>query len=164
MYRPVTPQILLRKPRQHDTTPTIAAVLAAVDFCQKSNTPYYKENFFRTINVNRRQRYEWLRRGVTRRMHNDPEQEETRECKLIISAEKIWDMEVVLETEGIEALRFTWKQLSNEVGLDCSGRTVQRAMGTMNYHKYIACLKSWVNERLAERHFQNANMMLQRYL
>ena len=32
MYRPVTPQILLRKPRQHDTTPTKAAVLAAVDF------------------------------------------------------------------------------------------------------------------------------------
>lgn len=50
-------------------------------------------------------------------------------------------MEVVLETEGIEARRFAWEQLGNEVGLDCSGRTVQRAMGTMNYQKCIACQK-----------------------
>ena len=72
-------------------------------------------------------------------------------------------MEVVLETEGIEAHRFTWEQLGNEVGLDCSGRTVQRTMGTMNYHKCIACRKGWVNERHAERRVQYANTMLQRY-
>ena len=40
-------------------------------------------------------------------MHNDPEQEETRGRKPIISAEKIREMECVLETEGIEARRFT---------------------------------------------------------
>ncbi len=72
-------------------------------------------------------------------------------------------MEVILETEGIEARRFTWEQLGNEVGLDCSGRTVQSAMGTKNYHKYIACRKGWVNERLAERRVQYANTMLPRY-
>ena len=37
-------------------------------------------------------------------------------------------------------------------------------MGTMNYHKCIACCKGWVNERLAERRVQYANTMLQRYL
>lgn len=143
MYRPVTPQTPSRKPRPHYTTPTKAAVLAAVIFCQKSNTPYYKEDVFRTFNVNRRQGYEWLRTGVTRRMHIDPEQEETRGRKPNISAEKIREMEVVLETEGIEARRFTWEQLVNEVGLYCSGRTVQRAMGSMNYHKRVACRKVW---------------------
>lgn len=72
-------------------------------------------------------------------------------------------MEVVLETESIETRRFTSEQLGNEVGLDCSGRTVQRAMGTMSYHKCTACRKGWVNERLAERRVQYASTMLQRY-
>lgn len=121
MYRPVTPQIPPQEPKQHYGTPTKAAVHAAVDFCQKSNTPYYKEprepkqhystptkaaahaavdfcqnsntpyykeDVFRTFNVNRRQGYEWLRTGVTRRMHNDPELEETRGRKPIISTDK----------------------------------------------------------------------------
>ena len=88
-------------------------------------------------------------------MHNDLEQEETRGRKHIISAEKIREMECVsLETEGIEARCFTWEQLGNEVGLDCNGRTVQCAMGIMDYHKCIDCCKGWVNKRLAERHVQ----------
>ena len=129
MYRPVTPQISLRKPGQHYTTPRKATVLAAVDFCEKSNTSYFKEDVFRTFNVYQKRGYEWLRTGVIRRMHNDPKHEETRGRNHIISAEKIGEIECVLETEGIE------------VGLDCSGCTVERAMGTMNYHKYIACRK-----------------------
>ena len=50
-------------------------------------------------------------------------------------------MERILETEGIEARALTWEQLDYEVGLDCSGRTVQRAMGTMDYHKCVSCRK-----------------------
>lgn len=44
-------------------------------------------------------------------------------------------MERILETEGIEARVYTWERLECEVGLECSGRTMQRAMGTMDYHK-----------------------------
>ena len=43
-------------------------------------------------------------------MHNDPEHEETRGRKPIISAEKIREIEAVLETEGIEACHFTQEQ------------------------------------------------------
>ena len=97
----------MRKRRQYYTTPTKVAVLAAVDFCKKSNTPYFKEDVFRTFNVNRKRGYEWLRTGVSWRMHNDPEQEETRRRKHIILEEKNQEVECVLETEGIEARRFT---------------------------------------------------------
>lgn len=73
-------------------------------------------------------------------------------CTMILSKKKLGGVslsflqtrsgrEVVLETESIEARRFTSEQLGNEVGLDCSGRTVQRAMGTMSYHKCTACVK-----------------------
>lgn len=58
---------------------------------------------------------------------------------------------------------FYIEHLCNEVGLDSGGCTIQRAMGTMNYHKCIACRKEWVKKSLAERQVQYANTMLQRY-
>ncbi len=93
MYHPVTSHIPPRKPGQHYTTLTKAAVLAAVDFCEKSNTPYFKEDVFCSFNFNQKQGYEWLRTGATRRMHNDPEKKETCGRKPIISAEKIREIE-----------------------------------------------------------------------
>lgn len=74
------------------------------------------------------------------RRHNDPNQEETRGRNRIISPREVREMERVLE-EGIEGRALTWEQLGEEVGLECNGRTFQRAMGTMNYHKCIACRK-----------------------
>lgn len=59
-------------------------------------------------------------------------------------------MERLLQTEGIEARSYTWEQLGFEVGLDCSGRGVQRAMGTMDYYKCIACRRSRVTEKTAK--------------
>ena len=58
----------------------------------------------------------------------------TIEALPLIGPEKIREMERILETEGIEARAYTWEQVGFEVGLECSGRTVQRAMGTMEYH------------------------------
>ena len=56
-------------------------------------------------------------------------------------------MEQILETEVIEARAYTWEQLGYEVGLECSGRVIRKAMGTMEYHKCIACRMGWVNEK-----------------
>lgn len=50
-------------------------------------------------------------------------------------------MERILEEEGIEARALIWEQLGYEIGLDCFGRIIQRAMGTMDYHKCVACRK-----------------------
>lgn len=72
-------------------------------------------------------------------------------------------MEQILETEGIEAHLYTWEQLRFEVGLECLGRTVQRTMGTMNYHKYIACRKGWVNKKTAKDDIDWATVMFKRY-
>lgn len=43
-------------------------------------------------------------------MHNDLEQKKTQERKSIISADKIREIEVVLETKNIKARHFTSKQ------------------------------------------------------
>ena len=56
-----------------------------------------------------------------------------------------------------------WEQLGFEAGVDCSGRTIKRAMGTMNYHKCIACKKGWVNPSLAKVRKEYSTVMLERY-
>lgn len=98
----------------------------------------------------------------SRRRHNDPSKEETRGRKSVVSPEKIRDMERILETEGIEAQAYTWEQLGYEVGLECSGRTIRTAMGTMEYHKCIACRRCWVNEKTRKDRFEYATVVLHR--
>ena len=98
-----------------------------------------------------------------RRRNNDPEHEETRGRKSLISDKDIREMERVLESEGFEARALTWEQLGFEVGLECSGDTIKRAMGTMNYHKCIACMKGWVSPRTATKRVEYAVIMLERY-
>ena len=84
----------------------------------------------------------------SRRKHNDPD-EEPRGRKNIITPKQIREMEKVLEEDGIEARALTWEQLGYEIGLDCSVDTIRRAMGSMEYHKCIACRRSWVNKKTA---------------
>ena len=47
--------------------------------------------------------------------------------------------------------------------MDCNGRMVQRAIGTIDYHKCIVCRKGWVNERFAGRRVQHSTTILQHY-
>jgi hypothetical protein len=44
----------------------------------------------------------------SRRLHNDSDKMETRGRKLIISSQKIREMERILEEKGIEARGLTW--------------------------------------------------------
>ena len=99
----------------------------------------------------------------SRQFHHNPDEEETRGRKQLISSVKIREMGRILEEEGIEARSLTWQQLSYEVGLDCSGRTVQRAMGTMDYHKCVSCKKGWVNLKTAAKRVEWSEFMLTRY-
>ena len=148
----------------HCFTPARAKVRGAVQFCDHMGVQYFKEDIFRTFNVGSRERWRFLSDcNSSCRIQNDPEVEDHRAPQPLIGPEKIWEMERILETEGIEARSYTWEQLGFEVGLECLGRTVQRAMGTMNYHKCIACRRGWVNKKTAKDRMDWATVMLQRY-
>jgi hypothetical protein len=84
-------------------------------------------------------------------LHNDKSLEESRGRKSLISKDKLKEMEYILETEGIAGRAMTWQQLGLEIGLDVSGRTIQRALGSLEYSKYIACQRGWVNAKTASR-------------
>ena len=55
------------------------------------------------------------------------------------------------------------EQLGYSVWLECSGRTIRKAMGAMEYHKCIACRRGWVNEKTRKNRLEYATVMLQRY-
>ena len=48
-------------------------------------------------------------------------------------------MEQILEEDGLCARALTWEQLGYKADLDVCGATIRRHMGTLNYHKYLAC-------------------------
>ncbi len=73
-----------------------------------------------------------------------------------ITAEKLREMEIILVNEGIEARGLTWEQLGTEVGLDVPGRTVKRALGTLESHKCITCRKGWVSRKTADKRLEHA--------
>lgn len=72
-------------------------------------------------------------------------------------------MERILEENDVQTRALTWEQLGYEAGLDVSGRIVQRHMGTMEYHKCIACGRGWVNAKTAEHRVKWSDVMLERY-
>jgi hypothetical protein len=56
-------------------------------------------------------------------------------------------MERILKDEGFEARQLSWINLAYEAGIEgVSERTIRWAMGdSLNYHRCIACAKSWAN-------------------
>ena len=143
---------------QHHDPHTKARIQGAIEFCERMGITYYKNDVFRTFNVSKTRGYELLRSGS----HNDSEEFETRGRKSIVSTKDIREMERILE-EGFEARITTWQQLGFEAGLDCSGHTIRRVMGTMDYHKCISCRKGWVSPRTAAKRVDWATVMLERY-
>ncbi len=92
----------------HYFTPARAKVRGAVEFYDRMGIEYFKEDIFRTFNVSSREGWKFLiDSSSSRRLHNDPDREEHRCRKPLISPEKIREMERLLETEGIEARSYT---------------------------------------------------------
>lgn len=72
-------------------------------------------------------------------------------------------MERIVEDYDVQGRSMTWETLAYESGLGISSRTVQRAMGTLDYHKCIECRKGWVNKATATRRKEYAEVMYSRY-
>lgn len=61
-------------------------------------------------------------------------------------------MERILEEEGFNPRALTQERSGYEAGLDVCDKTIKRPMGTMDYHKCLACRKeSFTEKTKAER-------------
>ena len=84
----------------------------------------------------------------SRRAHN-ADKLESRGHHHKLSDESIDRMDKILQTWGLEGRAMTWTQLA--VAAEAPSvlwRTIQRAMNKRNYHKYLACIKTYVPENL----------------
>jgi hypothetical protein len=45
----------------------------------------------------------------------------------------------------------TWSQIAEQLHLDVSGQTLRSHIGSMDYHKCIACAKGWISGNLAPK-------------
>ncbi|PQE31529.1 hmg box protein [Rutstroemia sp. NJR-2017a WRK4] len=149
------------KEQREWTTPQKAGVKFCIEFLEHKNIPFFKQDVFDFASMPRRSGYRALAGESTRRV--DSRDLTARQQPRVIPPEKIREMEILLEEEGIEGRALTWEQLGTEVGLDVDRKTVQDAMGTMEYHKCVACKKGWVNSRIAERRVEHSRVMLERY-
>ena len=78
---------------------------------------------------------------TSRRLGHHPNREESRGRPPKVTQKDIWNMEKILESDRIETRKMTWEQLGFEAELDVCGKTIKRAMGTLDYYKCIACRK-----------------------
>jgi hypothetical protein len=86
-----------------------------------------------------------------RRHHNSEVVPEKRGCSPILLAKDLERCNRFLQDLGWSARSMTWSQLANELDFDCSGHTLKDYIGSMDYHKCIACSKGWVLEKLVKR-------------
>jgi hypothetical protein len=86
-----------------------------------------------------------------RTFHNQPNIEETRGRPKAITNEALRTMGTILRNSDVQTRAMTWETLGYEAGLHVSPRTIQRAMGSLDYHKCIACRKGWVSPELGIR-------------
>jgi hypothetical protein len=161
--RPTSPTAEHVDPECETRTPVKVRVQSAYDFCQKRGIKGQTEAIFRENGVTHATGWRLVHASNSRRLHDDPTKEETRGRKSVVTPKHIREMEKILEEEGIEARALTWAQLGYEVGLECHGDTVKRAMGTMDYHKCIACQRGWVNQKTAQKRVDWSTFMLERY-
>lgn len=57
----------------------------------------------------------------------------------------------------------TWNQICEEFDLDCCGYTLRKAIGSMDYHKCLACRKGWVSQKLADKRKDWSGVMKEKY-
>ena len=137
---------------QEYSTPIKAKVQAVVEFNDAHKILYFKEDVFRHFGVERTSGYAMLRGESSRRFHHNSVWPELRGRKKAIDWETLKRLEEIIENGGIQARAMSWYQLAKEVGLVGSNRvhwhTIRNTMQDLEYHKCIACTRTWIAPHL----------------
>jgi len=136
--------------RSHHDTPKRAKIRGAIEYMEARKIPHSKADVFRYYGVSKRQGWAMVSEGSVDRRHHNSGEEERRGRPPIITQEQIHEMDRILQEVGWEARQLSWADLAYEVGIEgVHPRTIQRALGTMDYRQCIACRKGWASRKLA---------------
>jgi hypothetical protein len=163
MNRATTPVLKSHEAQTYYSTPTRVKIQNAVKFCDAMKISYFKENVFRVFDTSKQIDWKMLTKENFSRTRHNVDVSETRERHSVVTSRHIWEMKRILKTKDMKTRELTWAQLSYEMRLKCSDRTIQKVMNTMNYHKCIACKKNRVSESTIKRRFEWITFMKEKY-
>ena len=150
----------------HHTTPKKARLQGAYNFARYQKERYghtfHKTDLFRTVGVSRTRGYEILR-DCPRTFHNNPFVDETRGRKKLLTDDDLDKVEKTLWDNGIEGRTLSYQGLLLESGVETEvcDRTIRRALIQRDWHRCVACQRSFVSEKLAERRVEEARKSLE---
>lgn len=119
-----------------------------------------QRQLFRSLNVPQASGHQITRSKQPRRLHA---YSEPRGRKPKLTEADLRTIEDILWQGGFEARSLSWQSLILEAGLDCSARTLQRAMKQLKYRHCVACPHSWVAPDIAANRVEFAKTMLKKY-
>jgi transposase len=149
----------------HHCTPKKARVQGALEFARFQElhygTPFYKNDIFRAMGVSKSMGYRILN-DSERTFHNNPFADDTRGRKKKLSEEDLDKTEELIWNNGIEGRRLGNQALLMESGVEveCSDRTILRALGQRDWRRCVACQRSFVDEKLMKRRVEEAQTSL----
>ena len=147
-------------------TPRKARIKGAADYMKYKGIPFHHTDLFKYYGVSKNRGWQILKHDneqFDRRHHHNDVVNETRGRPALLSAKDLDRCDRFLQDLGWSARSMTWAQLAEELDFGVSGRTLKRHMGSMDYHKCIACSKGWISEKLAKKRKEWARIMLEKY-
>ena len=141
--KPATPTTEVTWEQCQKPTPVKAKIQETIDFVKSEGITGKKEAVLRANGVLHATGYRILRSNNPRTLKNVLTRTEKRHRPNKITPEQIREMEKILENEGLEGRSLTWMQLGFEAQVEASEATIRRAMGTLDYHKRLACQRGW---------------------
>lgn len=154
-------------PSHHCTTPQKARIQGTVDFLKAKGIPFHYNDVFRYHGARESAGYAALRepREINARTFHSAFNETRGQQKNKLSEKDLDILEASLWEHKFDARTIPWGAMPAAAGLDVevSGRTVQRAMGQRDWRKCIACSRSYVSPRQAQKREEYARIMLEKY-
>ena len=139
----------------HHDTPTKSRLRAAYRERKRHvfTTPYDSNNsLFQDYGIARSSAYRIIAseslNPSDRTFHNQPGIQETRGRPKKITDDDLSRMDAIIQSCDVQGRAMTWETLGYEARLDVSVGTIRRAIGLLDYHKYAACCKGWVSDKL----------------
>ncbi|KAH6881058.1 hypothetical protein B0T10DRAFT_540156 [Thelonectria olida] len=148
----------------HHNTPKKAKVRGAFEFMRAKGIPFYKTDLFSLFQVSYRSGNGILAAHSSRRRHNDPTVQETRDRPKKLSEADLNAIEALCEDEGFEAKRLPWPSLALEarVETDASTFAIQKSAATRDLYKRLAEQVEYVKKADADRRFNYAVKALEK--
>lgn len=147
-------------------TPKKARLKGAADYLDYLGVPYLHSDLFKYHGVSKHQGWEILKTDnelFDRTHHNNPVVPEKRGRPPVLSAKDFERVDRFLQDLGWTARVMSWQEIVEDLDLNCNGQTLRDHMGSMDYHKCIACCKGWISGKLAPKRKAWAEVMLERY-